>query len=101
MTPTTSASASSARGVTLLGSTGSIGASTLDVLARHPDKFFVAALTAYRQVDAIFEQCKTWRPRLVAMLDEAAADELSRRIRAAGLPIEVCAGTAGQERAAT
>jgi 1-deoxy-D-xylulose-5-phosphate reductoisomerase len=89
------------QGVVLLGSTGSIGASTLDVLARHADRFYVAALTAHRQVDTIFEQCKLFRPKLVAMLDETAAGELSDRLRAAQLSIEVCTGVPGLERAAS
>jgi len=80
------------RGVAILGSTGSIGASTLDVIARHPERFRVAALTAHRQVDAIFEQCRRFEPRVAVMVDEGAAEELARRLRTAGLATEVRAG---------
>ncbi len=88
------------RGVVILGSTGSIGASTLDVIARHPGRFHVVALTAYRQVDAIAEQCRRFRPRLAVMLDSDAADSLRRRLRTAALDIEVQAGSQGLEAAA-
>ncbi|MBI3898569.1 MAG: 1-deoxy-D-xylulose-5-phosphate reductoisomerase [Gammaproteobacteria bacterium] len=89
------------QGVVILGSTGSIGVSTLDVLARHPDRFEIVALTANRQVDLIFEQCQRYRPRMVAMCDVAAAEELARRVRAAGLAIDVRTGIDGLEAVAT
>ncbi|MCC7486853.1 MAG: 1-deoxy-D-xylulose-5-phosphate reductoisomerase [Burkholderiales bacterium] len=91
---------SGARRITILGSTGSIGASTLDVVARHPDRFEVVALTAHRRVDALFEQCAAHRPRLAVMLDADAAAELARRIRAAGIDCEVRAGIDALEAAA-
>ncbi|HEX8787724.1 MAG TPA: 1-deoxy-D-xylulose-5-phosphate reductoisomerase, partial [Telluria sp.] len=60
--------------ITILGATGSIGASTLDVLARHPDKYRVYALSAHSRVDALAEQCRRFRPlRAVAGSPEAAA----------------------------
>lgn len=91
----------SSRGVAILGSTGSIGVNTLEVLARHPARFHVAALTANRRVDVIFEQCRRFRPRLAVMLDPHAAEQLAARIRAAGLDTEVAAGVDGIESAVT
>jgi 1-deoxy-D-xylulose-5-phosphate reductoisomerase len=89
------------RGVVILGSTGSIGVSTLDVLARHSTRFHVAALTANRQVDVIFEQCRRFRPRLAVMLDATAAERLAENVRAAGLDVNVAVGAEGLEAAAT
>jgi 1-deoxy-D-xylulose-5-phosphate reductoisomerase len=91
----------SSRGVAILGSTGSIGVNTLEVLARHPARFRVVALTANRRVDVIFEQCSRFRPRLAVMLDAHAAEQLSARVRAAGLDTEVAAGVDGIASAAT
>ena len=93
-------SSAPSRGVVILGSTGSVGVNTLDVLARHPDRYHVVALTAHRQVANIFEQCQRFRPRFAAMLDVAAAEDLARRVRAAGLPTEVQAGVEGIQAAA-
>jgi len=78
--------------LTILGSTGSIGTSTLDVVARHPQKYKVRALTAYRQDELLFEQCLRFKPGYAVMLDEAAAARLSSRIKAAGLDVEVLCG---------
>ncbi len=79
-------------GVTLLGSTGSIGVSTLDVLARHPERYRVVALTANSQVERMFEQCRQFRPEQAVMLDAAAAQRLADKLRAARLPVAVAAG---------
>jgi 1-deoxy-D-xylulose-5-phosphate reductoisomerase len=78
--------------VTLLGSTGSIGESTLDVLARHPDQYQVYALTANRSVDKLFEQCQKFEPTIAVMLDEESAEQLTKKITAANLSTEVLAG---------
>ncbi len=87
--------------VVVLGSTGSIGMSALDVAARHPDRYGVLALTAHRNVDRLFEQCLRFRPRYAAMAEPAAADELRSRLAAAGCGTEVLAGeTAVAELAA-
>ena len=75
--------------VTVLGSTGSIGTNTLDVLARHPDRFAVHALTAATQVDAMLAQCARFRPRVAVMAHEAAGRQLAERVRAEGLDTEV------------
>jgi len=83
------------RNVTILGSTGTIGRNTLDVLDRYPDRYRVFALTAHRQVDALFEQCVKYKPMFAVMRDENAAEELQLRLRAVGGKTEVRAGLAG------
>ena len=70
--------------ITILGSTGSIGTSTLDVVARHPERFRILALTANSQVDLLFSQCLQFKPAFAVMLEEGAADELRRCTREAG-----------------
>ncbi|PIV91569.1 MAG: 1-deoxy-D-xylulose-5-phosphate reductoisomerase, partial [Gallionellales bacterium CG17_big_fil_post_rev_8_21_14_2_50_54_146] len=62
--------------LTILGSTGSIGTSTLDVVARHPDKYRIFALTAFRQVDLLFRQSLQFKPDFAVLLDEAAGVQL-------------------------
>ena len=84
--------------ITILGSTGSIGTSTLDVVARHPERFQVFALTAYRQVDVLFEQCVRFKPKYAVLLDEAAVAQLRSLVRDAGLPVEVLGGVAALEQ---
>jgi 1-deoxy-D-xylulose-5-phosphate reductoisomerase len=84
--------------ITILGSTGSIGTSTLDVVARHPDKFKIVALTANSQVDLLFQQCRQFKPRYAVILDEAAAAQLRRLLREAGLSTEVLSGVAALEQ---
>jgi len=86
--------------LTILGSTGSIGASTLDVVARHPRLFRVLALTARSQVDLLYRQCCSFEPRYAVLLDEAAAAGLQSRLRAAGIGTEVLDGTAALEKVA-
>ncbi len=78
----------------ILGSTGSVGTSTLDVVARHPQRFEVFALTAHRKVDQLAQQCERWRPRYAAMPDEPRARALRERLRASGLRTEVLSGPA-------
>lgn len=68
--------------VSVLGSTGSIGVSTLDVIARHPDRFEVYALAANSSVDAMLAQCLAFAPRYAVMMDEAAATLLRQRLPA-------------------
>ena len=87
--------------LTLLGSTGSIGKSTLDVVARHPDKYQVIALTAAQQDELLFEQCRRFQPRYAVLLDAAAAERLSERIAASGLDVEVLCGAKELERVST
>ncbi len=83
------------RGVTILGATGSIGVSTLDVLARHPDRYRLVALTANSQVDRLFEQCQKFRPALAVMKNHEAAATLREKLQRAALPIQVLAGEEG------
>lgn len=77
------------RRVTVLGSTGSIGASTLDVVSRHADRFEVFALTACRQTEVLFRQCLVHRPQVAVVGDAAGADWLTSRIAETGLSTEV------------
>jgi 1-deoxy-D-xylulose-5-phosphate reductoisomerase len=83
-----------------MGSTGSVGVSTLDVVARHRDRFEVVALTARHQVDALFEQCRAFRPKFAVLLEPAAARELQGRLREAGLACEVLSGAEALEQVA-
>ena len=84
----------------ILGSTGSIGASTLAVADAHPDRFEVVALSADRQVDRLFEQCRRYRPRYAAMANAASAAQLQRKVRESGLACEVLSGATGLEQIA-
>ena len=86
--------------LTVLGSTGSIGTSTLDVVARHPDKFRIIALTANCQADLLYRQCLQFKPRYAVLLDEAAVAGLRERIKTAGLEVEVLSGAAALEQVA-
>jgi 1-deoxy-D-xylulose-5-phosphate reductoisomerase len=87
-----------AANLTVLGSTGSIGKSTLDVVARHPDRYRVFALTANQQDGLLFEQCRQFQPRYAVLLDEAAAERLRQNLREAGLSTEVLCGEAALEQ---
>jgi 1-deoxy-D-xylulose-5-phosphate reductoisomerase len=78
--------------VTILGSTGSIGTSTLDVLARHPERYKVFALTAATQVELLLAQCQQFSPRFAVMASADHAQQLERRVRELGLAVEVLAG---------
>lgn len=71
--------------ITVLGSTGSIGTSTLDVIARHPDRFEVFALSASTQVDLMLEQCRRFRPQIAVMASEAHGRLLAEKIKREGL----------------
>ena len=86
------------KSLTVLGSTGSIGKSTLDVVARHPDKYQIFALTANQQDELLFEQCNQFKPRYAVMLDEQASQRLRHRIISAGLKTEVLSGVEGLEQ---
>ncbi len=87
--------------LTVLGSTGSIGKSTLDVVARHPDKYRIVAITAQQQDELLFDQCRRFQPRYAVLLDDAAGERLSQRLAAAGLDTEVLVGAAALERVST
>ena len=83
---------SSPQNVTILGSTGSIGKSTLDVLARHPDQFKVFALTAATQVDLLLSQCQAYSPRFAVMSSPTHAQQLAGRVKDLGLSVQVLSG---------
>ena len=82
-------------GISVLGSTGSIGISTLDVIAQHPERYRAVGLAANRDVEGLFQQCDRFQPTVVAMADEASAAELAKRLGSIGSSIEVLAGEAG------
>ncbi len=90
----------SPQAVAVLGSTGSIGRNTLDVLARHPGRWRVAALTANTDVECLREQCLRFRPRYAAMAHPPAAQALARSLGAEGCPTAVLAGPEALERLA-
>jgi len=87
-------------GVAVLGSTGSVGVNTLDVVARHPERFRVVALAAQRNVARLAEQVLKFRPEYAALADPGAARELAGHITAAGLPTRVLAGAGALEEIA-
>ena len=78
--------------VCILGATGSIGTNTLDVIARHPDRFEVFALTAHGRIDELFAQCVQWRPRYAVLPDAVQANALRRRLIEHGVRTEVLSG---------
>jgi 1-deoxy-D-xylulose-5-phosphate reductoisomerase len=88
--------------IAILGSTGSIGQSTLSIIQKYPDRFRVASLAAGHNIDAAFEQCVEWRPQVISVATEELAESLARRLRTARVTgIEVVHGTAGTVRVAT
>jgi len=78
--------------ITILGATGSIGTSTLDVIARHPNKFKVFALTAHTSVKRLFEQCVNFKPKFAVLANETLAHELSLMLKGASINTEVLFG---------
>ncbi|WP_332814944.1 1-deoxy-D-xylulose-5-phosphate reductoisomerase [Ramlibacter sp.] len=78
----------------ILGCTGSIGANTLDVVARHPDRYEVVVLSAGSRVEPMLAQCARFRPRFAVMAHEGAARELAARVEAERLPVAVLGGDA-------
>lgn len=89
------------QGIAVLGATGSIGMSTLDVVARHPDRYRVVALTGHRQIDRLFEQCQSFRPQFAVVGSAEAARELADRLRAASISTRVAHGPEALCEAAT
>ncbi len=88
------------RHLAILGSTGSIGRSTLDVVARHPERFEVVALAAATRWQLLLEQCLRFRPALAVLADPAGALELEQGLKAAGAATEVLVGERGLAAAA-
>ena len=90
------------KNIAILGSTGSIGRSTLSVAESYPDRFQIVTLAAGSNLEAAFEQAKRWCPRVISMAAEADANALRARLKQAGLgEIEVAHGAAGTVRVAT
>jgi 1-deoxy-D-xylulose-5-phosphate reductoisomerase len=87
--------------ITLLGATGSIGDSTLDVVARHPDRFTVGALAAHRNHAKMLALCRRFRPHVAALADRDAAHALAEALAAEALPTRVLAGDEGLVEAAS
>jgi 1-deoxy-D-xylulose-5-phosphate reductoisomerase len=88
--------------IAILGSTGSIGRSTLSVVESYPDRFQVSTLAAGKNVELAFEQAMRWKPVVVSMADDAGAQGLHSKLRQAGLgEIEVIQGASGTVRVAT
>ncbi|UTG77499.1 1-deoxy-D-xylulose-5-phosphate reductoisomerase [Neisseria subflava] len=79
--------------LTILGSTGSIGESTLDVVSRHPEKFRVFALAGHRQVDKLAAQCKQFRPEYAVVGDAGHAAELEKKLKQEGISTQVLYGS--------
>ncbi|MGA9856013.1 MAG: 1-deoxy-D-xylulose-5-phosphate reductoisomerase [Gammaproteobacteria bacterium] len=80
------------KGLTILGATGSVGRSTLDVVGHHHDRFRVIALTAHSDVEGLFRQCCEHTPQYAVMVEEAPAQQLRERISQAGLDVRVLTG---------
>lgn len=89
------------RKVTILGSTGSIGDSTLDVIARHPDRFEAFALTANNNVEKMLAQCVRFQPRFAVLLNPDSAERLATAIKEKGIKTEVLSGIEALERVAS
>ena len=89
------------RNITILGSTGSVGVSTLDVVARHPNRFQVMALTANKSTDKMLEQCRVFTPRYAVMLDPTSAENLRKEVCTAGISTEVLCGVESLEKVAS
>ena len=86
------------RRLTILGATGSIGASTLDVVARHPDRYEVVALTGYRRLDILAEQCRRFRPRYAVVAQEQDRQVLAKLL--ADCPTRILVGPEALEEVA-
>jgi len=89
------------RSLTILGSTGSIGQNTLDVVSRHQDKYRIVALTANTDVDALEQQCLQWQPEYAVMSDQGCAQQLFDRLKIRGLDTQVLAGVEGLKEASS
>jgi 1-deoxy-D-xylulose-5-phosphate reductoisomerase len=88
------------KGVSILGSTGSIGVSTLDVISRHPERYRVEALTANQDAARMLAQCERFRPKLAVMADEQSGGRLAKGLAERGIATEVLCGLRGLEIAA-
>ena len=89
------------RNITILGSTGSVGVSTLDVVARHPDRYQVIALTANKSIGKMLEQCRIFRPLYAVMLDPDSAENLRTEVNKNEIETEVLCGVKSLEKVAS
>ena len=89
------------KGVTILGSTGSVGVNTLEVISKNQHRFSVVALSANTNDVLMAEQCQQWRPVYAVMTDETAAERLKTRLKEADISVEVLAGISGLEAVAS
>ncbi len=87
--------------LTILGSTGSIGVNTLDVVSGHPGRFRVVALTANSRIATLLEQCKRFTPEFAVVMDAAAARVLEQQVTEAGLRTRVMCGMESLEQVAS
>jgi len=86
---------SQTKGVTILGSTGSIGVSTLDIIARHPERYSVVGLSANSHIETLFEQCLAFQPTYASVTQQRDAKVLADQLKSAGLNTEVLVGESG------
>ncbi len=102
ISPTNSAKIKLVKKLAILGSTGSIGHSTLSICESFPDRYQVISLAAGKNIDVAFTQCLRWRPKVISLATEPLAESLKSRLKAEGITnIEVVHGTAGSIHAAT
>jgi len=88
--------------IAILGSTGSIGRSTLSVVESYPDRFHVVSLAAGNNLEVAFEQAQRWKPRVLSVASEQNADIVRRRLKSSGnVEVEVVYGSPGNVRVAT
>lgn len=87
-------------GLTLLGATGSIGVSTLDVVSRHKDKYEIIALTANRNIELLVQQCETWQPKYAVIADDDFVEAFTNSLKEKGLDTEVLSGAEGLQTVA-
>ena len=87
--------------ITVLGSTGSVGVNTLDVVSRHPDRFRVVALTAHSRIDVLLEQCKRFQPEYAVVVNPALARPLEQKMAETGLRTRVLCGMEALEKVAS
>ena len=89
------ADSSQTKGVTILGSTGSIGVNTLDIIARHPERYSVVGLSANSRIETLFEQCLAFQPTYASVTQQRDAKVLADQLQSAGLNTEVLVGESG------
>ncbi|HED35932.1 MAG TPA: 1-deoxy-D-xylulose-5-phosphate reductoisomerase [Gammaproteobacteria bacterium] len=90
----------SVQGVCVLGSTGTIGVNTLDVISRHPERYRVVALTANQSDDKLYQQCIEFRPEYAVLVDADAAQRLQEKLAREGAPVQVLSGIESLEQVA-